>query len=104
VFFFLPSTDCNATVEEMIWTFGTSFKDHARDRLRGINPITWESNPGRTPSVEGEQGLLDTDAVSNEYVNDAERPSNAVQDPTTETGEKRPGEKSTEAAEKVTGV
>jgi hypothetical protein len=65
VYFFLPSTDFNATVEEMVWTFGIPFRDHAMDRLRGLNPIKWEQKPGETPSNADEPEPLDNDAISN---------------------------------------
>jgi len=85
----------------MIWTFSSSFGDHARERLRGLNPIKWEGE--RTRSNDGGQGVSDTDAASNESVN-AERRAKPAEDPSTETGEKRSEKLRTDMAEKVTGV
>jgi hypothetical protein len=48
VYFFLPSTDHNTTVEEMIKTFGYPLEDHARDKLGGLDHIAWRY-PGRPP-------------------------------------------------------
>jgi hypothetical protein len=99
VYFFLPSTDFNATVEEMIWTFGIPLRDHARDQLQGLNPIQWETR-GRTPSDLDEHEGVQTDAGSIESVNDAV-PVTAAQDPTTEAEEDRYGETIAQQAEKV---
>jgi hypothetical protein len=80
----------------MIYTFGQPFRDHARDKWQGLNPNKWEM-PGRTASEDG----LVTDVGSNESVNQEAAPATAAQDPTTEAGEVRHGEMSTEQSEKV---
>jgi hypothetical protein len=65
----------------MIWTFGIPFKDHARDKLRGLNPIKWEG------PVTGDEH--ETEVGSNESVHDVEPPPLQQQNTAQSYGETR---------------